>query len=62
MNIEIYICRCKSGCGKNCGCRKTGLFCTKAFTKCSGDNCTNCPPAIILDDDEIEGERTAENS
>lgn len=27
--LKIICYKCKSGCGGNCGCRKTGLFCTE---------------------------------
>lgn len=48
-------CRCQSGCGKQCGCRKHGLQCSKLCGFCNGDTCTNSP-RIKMD------EATQENS
>jgi hypothetical protein len=58
--LTIIFCKCKSGCGGNCGCRKTELFCTQACGNCNGETCSNCPPTIS-DENEIEEDETGEN-
>ena len=53
--LKIIFCKCKSGCGGNCGCRKTGLFCTEACFYCNTEqNCTNCAP-ILLQENNLLG-------
>lgn len=44
---NIVSCRCQSGCGNQCGCRKHGLQCSKLCGFCNGDNCTNSPTIEI---------------
>ncbi|XP_018357337.1 PREDICTED: uncharacterized protein LOC108757424 [Trachymyrmex cornetzi] len=41
--LQVQQC-CKSGCENNCGCKKTGLYCSTACLTCSGVDCLNAPP------------------
>ncbi|KYM93404.1 hypothetical protein ALC62_15994 [Cyphomyrmex costatus] len=45
--LRTLFCSCKSGCENNCGCKKTGLYCSNACLTCSGVDCLNTP---IIDD------------
>ena len=44
--LLIVSCGCKTSCGKRCGCRKVGLFCTPMCSTCYRHTCSN----ICLDD------------
>lgn len=39
--LNMIFCNCKTGCKKNCGCRKAGLPCSPACGHCQTGNCTN---------------------
>lgn len=58
--LNSIFCRCTTGCGGRCGCRKAGIQCSSACSSCNG-TCTNGVP---LDDEfEIEmGDITAEET
>ena len=47
--LRMISCGCKTGCGKRCRCRKSGLNCTEMCSSCAGFNCSNCEP---MDGDE----------
>ena len=42
--LRMISCGCKTGCGKRCTCRKSGLTCTEMCSKCYGYDCTNTSP------------------
>lgn len=42
--LRMISCGCKTGCGKRCMCRKSGLNCTEMCSNCIGLNCTNASP------------------
>lgn len=39
--LKLISCKCKSKCGKMCGCRKAGLKCSVLCLHCSGETCEN---------------------
>ena len=49
--LQMISCGCKTGCGKICMCRKSGLQFTEMCSNCIGFNCTNASP---VDDNEDE--------
>ncbi|MES9882393.1 MAG: hypothetical protein ABW185_16095, partial [Sedimenticola sp.] len=51
--LKLVSCGCKSGCGKQCGCRKLGLHCSSLCSQCFGQTCTNIVQIVpdILGDD-----------
>ena len=49
--LRMISCGCKTGCGKKCMCRKSGLQCTEMCSNCIGSNCMNASP---VDDNEDE--------
>ena len=42
--LRMVSCGCKTGCGKQCSCRKAGLDCSAMCSTCIGQNCTNACP------------------
>lgn len=50
--LQRISCKCKKGCQRNCGCRKTGLYCSPICTTCKG-LCENVePPNDNVETDE----------
>ena len=47
--LEMISCGCKSGCTRNCDCRKISIHCTTMCKECNGRTCSNIP---MEDDDE----------
>ena len=45
--LRMISCGCSSGCGRSCGCRKLGFYCSVMCSKCCGESCTNCPPVTF---------------
>ncbi len=39
--LKMVSCGCKSGCGKQCGCRKLALHCSSLCSQCFRQTCTN---------------------
>lgn len=57
--LAAISCGCKTGCGKACGWRKSGLSCTIACKVCEGSKCTNNSYNYVDehdDDDDVDGE------
>lgn len=44
--LKSMFCKCKSGYGKACSCRKAGLLCTLACFHCNGHDCLNSPALL----------------
>lgn len=67
--LTTITCGCKTGCGKACGCRKSGLSCTIACKVCRGSKCTNntddyaddCSENDDIDENEYEYEDEVAN-
>lgn len=49
--LHLISCNCKSGCERNCECRRSGLPCSRMCGYCSGCGCSNNEPA--LEDEEM---------
>ena len=47
---NMISCKCKTGCGSRCGCRKSGTECSVLCAHCHGMECLNSPKA--KEDDE----------
>ena len=41
--LEMISCGCKSGCNKNCSCKKVSLHCSNMCKECHGRTCSNVP-------------------
>lgn len=52
--LKMIFCQCKKGCGALCGCRKVGLYCNSTCSGCSREDCSNSPPVIEEDEDDID--------
>lgn len=50
--LRSIACKCKTNCGKACGCRKAGLFCSVICNNCQENYCSNM--AKITDDDDLD--------
>lgn len=48
--LKLIFCNCKKGCGKNCSCKKAGLFCTLACGSCQMSG--NCSNLLLLTENE----------
>ena len=51
--LNIVFCRCQTGCGVLCGCRKSGIECSSTCVNCCDSTCTNTT-RIQNPEDEIE--------
>lgn len=53
--LNLVFCKCKTGCGAMCGCRKAGINCTTVCNNCHG-NCLNSTSTVVdeVNEDEIE--------
>lgn len=51
--LELISCKCKKDCKGNCGCRKSGLYCSKICKNCEGC-CTNAEQYDANEDDDAE--------
>lgn len=49
--LNKIFCRCSTGCGGRCGCRKAGIPCSMVCGTCHG-TCTNGAPLLDLQDDD----------
>ena len=47
--LRTIFCSCMKGCGKSCGCRKSGLVCNIACKNCETTECSN--RFTVIDDD-----------
>ncbi|GBN50477.1 hypothetical protein AVEN_13168-1 [Araneus ventricosus] len=56
--LNCIFCRCTTGCGGRCGCRKAGMQCSSVCGTCHGI-CTNGAP---LEEEEFELDREVEES
>ncbi|GBN55215.1 hypothetical protein AVEN_249637-1 [Araneus ventricosus] len=56
--LNSIFCRCTTGCGRRCGCRKAGMQYSSACGTCHGI-CTNGAP---LEEEEFELDREVEES
>lgn len=52
--LNVITCSCKTGCGRACGCRKSGMFCTLSCLICKGNDCTNVQSRDTPLDEELE--------
>lgn len=52
--LRMVSCGCKTGCGKKCKCRKTGLNCSEMCSSCTGITCNNAYPLDDSDDNNNE--------
>ena len=50
--LRIIKCGCKSPCGSNCSCRKSGLKCSLHCKECHGTTCSN--QQEMASDDELD--------
>ena len=50
--LHIITCNCRSGCERNCECRRSGLPCTSMCGFCAGHGCSNHDTS----DDTSDGE------
>lgn len=50
--LKFISCKCKTGCGAACGCRKAGLHCSVICSFCEGKNCANKLEEIVDVDEE----------
>ena len=51
--LKMISCACKSGCRKNCGCRKLTISCTSMCTACNGQLCDNTAFDYAEDNDDV---------
>lgn len=52
--LTFISCKCKTRCGKACGCRKAGLKCSVICSFCNGKSCENVGQDILEASDEDE--------
>lgn len=50
--LKMLFCRCKTNCGSQCGCRKSGLKCSDICENCKGQSCTNAQMIIHEEQDD----------
>ena len=56
--LAMICCGCKTGCGKACSCRKTGIKCSVLCEVCCGASCTNCEDIVTeLGEKECSNDR-----
>lgn len=58
--LHFVQCRCEKGCGKRCGCRKSGLKCSDACHSCHGQSCSNVMEVELDSEDDEELDNTAQ--
>lgn len=52
--LKTISCKCKTTCGKMCGCRKSGLKCSVLCHNCNGETCENVVSIReLLDEDDL---------
>lgn len=51
--LNNIFCRCTTGCGNRCGCRKAGIRCSKVCGMCQGTCMNGTPVEDRLEDEEI---------
>lgn len=51
--LNLIFCKCKTGCGPRCGCRKAALRCTNICHSCHGE-CLNATQIIIDEEEDQE--------
>ncbi|KAG5898818.1 hypothetical protein JTB14_018778 [Gonioctena quinquepunctata] len=52
--LNTISCKCKTTCGKMCGCRKSGLKCSVLCHNCNGETCENVVSIReLLDEDDL---------
>jgi hypothetical protein len=52
--LRTIFCSCMKGCGKACGCRKSGMVCNMACKHCETTECSNRSKITQNDDDDDE--------
>lgn len=50
--LVILSCKCKTNCGRACGCRKAGLKCSMICGVCNGKTCENVTQVTLDESDE----------
>ena len=57
--INLVKCGCKTGCVRNCSCKKNGISCTE-LCKCFDDGCLNEHTKVTLENDSSDDENNDE--
>lgn len=60
--LNILFCACKTGCRKNCGCQKVGLFCSPVCISCHDQSCCNTELNTTDDNSYVIKEETTDPS
>ena len=55
--LHLVTCNCKTGCNRNCECKRSALQCTAMCGYCAGHGCENrIVPEVSSSDDDCYGE------